>query len=275
MAGRLAAAALSSNSSLKTVVVVQVSVLVTDKPASPFSSTPLRTAVVLCSSMNLSRRSLRPIQVRSAVCAVECENNHCYVFATQDISRDLMHHVQGSGAPFTVEHAPTGRVAVKMFEDDLEATACTMAAEYVDRGWLVVNEFDLSAEVLVQIYRMRLRPVLLKVQTYILETTPLQGCTYTGRYIGKTQNLSLRLPHHWNKTGANWTKVHPPLSIAAILLEGGSTAEEVVDHENKVTLKLMKEYIEEHGPDGWRSVRGGVWTELNMSKPHELTRGHD
>jgi predicted GIY-YIG superfamily endonuclease len=219
--------------------------------------------------------SLRPIQVRSAVCAVECENSHCYVFATQDISRDLMHHVQGSGAPFTIEHAPTGRVAVKMFEDDLEATACTMAAEYVDRGWLVVNEFDLSAEVLVQIYRMRLRPVLLKVQTYILETTPLQGCTYTGRYIGKTQNLSLRLPHHWNKTGANWTKVHPPLSIAAILLEGGSTAEEVVDHENKVTLKLMKEYIEEHGPDGWRSVRGGVWTELNMSKPHELTRGHD
>ena len=82
---------------------------------------------------------------------------------------------------FTVEHPPTGRVSVKMFETNLEATAESMAAEYMERGYIVMNEFELSTEILAQIYRMRLSPVLLKVQTYILETTALPGCTLGAR----------------------------------------------------------------------------------------------
>jgi hypothetical protein len=37
-------------------------------------------------------------------------------------------------------------------------------------------------------------------------------------------------------------------------------------------LSLMKLFIEEHGPDGWRAIRGGSFTELHMSHPpHELS----
>jgi hypothetical protein len=57
-----------------------------------------------------------------------------------------------------------------------------------------------------------------------------------------TESKATAVPHHWNKTGANRTKAHPPMSIAATLLEGGSTAEEVVEHENKVTLSMMKAF---------------------------------
>eukprot|EP01049_Picozoa_sp_SAG25_P001581 SAG25_NODE_73_length_17157_cov_11.762575_6_plen_230_part_00 len=216
---------------------------------------------------NNKNSSLRPIQVTSTVCAVECADNHCYIFATQDISRDLCHHMQGSGAPFTIDHTPTGRVSVKMFETNLEATAESMAAEYMERGYNVMNEFELSTEDLAQVYRMRLAPVSLKVQTYILETTALPGCSYTGRYIGKTQNLSLRLPHHWNETGARWTKTYKPLSVIAILLDGGDTAEEVKKHENKITLDTMRAYIQNYGPDGWRSIRGGDYVDVNMNFP--------
>eukprot|EP01047_Picozoa_sp_COSAG01_P002379 COSAG01_NODE_63_length_29632_cov_270.650662_28_plen_142_part_00 len=138
------------------------------------------------------------------------------------------------------------------------------------RGWSVQNEFEVGPEVLQQIFRMRLQPVDLKVQTYVLETTPIAGTTYNGIYVGKTQNLSLRLPHHWVGTGARWTRLHKPLSIKTILLDGGETAEEVSNHENQVTLGLMRQFIRDHGPDGWKSVRGGSYTEVYMTGPPAL-----
>eukprot|EP01047_Picozoa_sp_COSAG01_P030761 COSAG01_NODE_2156_length_8253_cov_15.131280_7_plen_99_part_00 len=81
--------------------------------------------------------------------------------------------MQGSGSPYTVEHKPTGIVTVRMFEANLESTARDMAAEYVTRGWSVQNEFEVGPEVLQQIFRMRLQPVDLKVQTYVLVRPPM------------------------------------------------------------------------------------------------------
>jgi predicted GIY-YIG superfamily endonuclease len=211
--------------------------------------------------------SLRPIDVQTSIAAVECANNHVYIFPTQDLSRDLCHHMQGSGSPFTVAHAPTGKVAVRMFVTDLENAAREMVAAYASRDYTVQNEFDLSADAILQVYRMRLQPVRLTVQTYVLETTALPGVSYTGRYVGKTQNLSLRLPHHWVGTGARWTRLHKPVGVASISLVGGDTAEQVSEHEDAVTLNLMQEYIDTYGEDGWRSIRGGRWVEAYMSHP--------
>jgi predicted GIY-YIG superfamily endonuclease len=211
--------------------------------------------------------SLRPIDVQTSIAAVECANNHVYIFPTQDLSRDLCHHMQGSGSPFTVAHAPTGKVAVRMFVKDLENTTREMVAAYASCNYTVQNEFDLSADAILQVYRMRLQPVRLTVQTYVLETTALPNVSYNGRYVGKTQNLSLRLPHHWAGTGARWTRLHKPLTVANISMAGGDTAEEVSQHEDMVTLNLMQEYIDTYGEDGWRSVRGGRFTEAYMSHP--------
>ena len=36
--------------------------------------------------------SLRPIDVQTSIAAVECADNHVYIFPTQDLSRDLCHH---------------------------------------------------------------------------------------------------------------------------------------------------------------------------------------
>eukprot|EP01047_Picozoa_sp_COSAG01_P011429 COSAG01_NODE_500_length_16223_cov_42.586988_3_plen_255_part_00 len=210
--------------------------------------------------------SLRPIDVQTSIAAVECANNHVYIFPTQDLSRDLCHHMQGSGSPFTVTHQPTGKVAVRMFISDLEDVAREMVAAYASRNYTVQNEFDLSADAILQVYHMRLQPVRLTVQTYVLETTALPGVSYTGRYVGKTQNLSLRLPHHWAGTGARWTRLHKPLTVASISLDGGDTAEQR-EHENMITLQLMREYITQYGEDAWKSIRGGDYTDVHMSHP--------
>jgi predicted GIY-YIG superfamily endonuclease len=211
--------------------------------------------------------SLRPIDVQTSIAAVECVDNHVYIFPTQDLSRDLCHHMQGSGSPFTVTHRPTGTVSVRMFVTDLENAAREMVEAYASRGFITQNEFDLSADAILQVYRMRLRPVRLTVQTYVLETTALPGVGYTGCYVGKTQNLSLRLPHHWAGTGARWTRLHKPLTVTSISMEGGDTADEVSAHENMITLQLMREYITQYGEDSWKSVRGGDYTDVHMSHP--------
>jgi predicted GIY-YIG superfamily endonuclease len=217
--------------------------------------------------------SLRPICIKSGVCAVECQDKHVYIFPTQDLSRDLEHHVQGTGAAFTSAHPPTGEVTLQSFHDsfdDIVASSHALAEEYKQREYTVCCELELSDTELAAIHRMRLSPVTIRVHTYILELTPCEGCTYPGRYIGKTQSLTMRIHHHEAGTGAKFSKVHPMTGIHKILLDGGETYESSRQHEDAVTLKTMKEYIERYGSDAWQSVRGGSFTALVMAKPHEI-----
>jgi predicted GIY-YIG superfamily endonuclease len=99
------------------------------------------------------------VDISSALLAIECADQHCYIFATQDMSKAISHHLQGSGSPFTVKHKPTGKVTARMFETDLQSTARVMAEEYATHGWIVQNEFELSADELVSVYHMQLQPV--------------------------------------------------------------------------------------------------------------------
>jgi predicted GIY-YIG superfamily endonuclease len=112
--------------------------------------------------------SLRPMSVTSAIVALECADRHVYIQASQDLSRDLCHHEQDTGSPFTKEHKFTGTIlAVEMFPDDLQQAAFRMAEEYIAKGFSVCNEFTLSADELGEVLLMRLQPVAVTVQTYV------------------------------------------------------------------------------------------------------------
>jgi predicted GIY-YIG superfamily endonuclease len=169
--------------------------------------------------------SLRPMNVSSVVVALECADKHVYIQATQDLSRDLCHHVQGTGALFTRVHAFTGTVlAVEMFSDNLQQTASRLAEVYVANGHFVCNEFELPPCEVVEIARMRLEPVRVTVQTYVLLCTPLPDNDFCTVYVGKTMNLTARLLQHWQGTAAHWTGQHKPLRVEKILMHGGDTA---------------------------------------------------
>jgi predicted GIY-YIG superfamily endonuclease len=167
--------------------------------------------------------SLNPIRLQTSLCAVECEDEDgfefCYIQPSQDLSRDLMHHLQGSGSPYTQTYKPTGKVGIKLFVTDVEAESKALAEEYKAKDFSVFSELEQTDAYIAQCMRMRLAPVDLLVQTYVLECEPLANCNYTGRYIGNTQNLSLRIPHHFNRTGANWTKLHKPIGVFEVICD--------------------------------------------------------
>jgi predicted GIY-YIG superfamily endonuclease len=215
--------------------------------------------------------SLRPMAVSSAVIALECTDKHVYIQATQDLSRDLCHHEQGTGSPFTKQHPFTGNIlTVEMFSKDLQHTASRLAEEYIAKGCSVCNEFEMDAEELAEIFVMRMQPVTLTVQTYVLLCEPLPEKDYCTVYIGKTMNLTARILQHWQGTAAHWTSQHKPIRVEKLILSGGSSAEEVIQHETKLTLEYMREWMTKHGEDAWHSIRGGKYTSLQLGKPYEL-----
>lgn len=215
--------------------------------------------------------SLRPMPISSCVVVLECANMHAYIQPSQDLSRDLCHHEQGTGAPFTQTHRFTGTILeIEMFPGSLEETASRLAEEYKQHGYSVCNETEQSPEILGQTLLMRLRPVTLTVQTYVLTCEPKQDTTYPCIYVGKTMNLTARIIQHSQGTAAHFTRQHRLIKVQSILLCGGSTAEEVVLHETALTLQHMRKHIENYGEDAWDSVRGGRYTALTMGKPWEL-----
>eukprot|EP01043_Picozoa_sp_COSAG02_P049855 COSAG02_NODE_5054_length_4687_cov_7.076504_3_plen_263_part_00 len=215
--------------------------------------------------------SLRPIEVHSAVVVLECQDKHAYIQTSQDLSRDLCHHAQKTGSPFTRDHPFTGKIlSLNMFPGNLNETCTAMAAEYIALGYTVCNEMECSPDVLATTFLMRMEPVLVSVQTYVLRCNPRPNTEYDTIYIGKTQNLSSRLMQHWTGTAAHWTREHKPIEVIEILMSGGSSYEEVYRHETELTLNYMRDCMKEHGPDAWGSVRGGKYTAIHMGKPHEL-----
>lgn len=75
-------------------------------------------------------------------------------------------------------------------------------------------------------------------------------------YVGATENIQRRLRSHRYGGGAKWTQKHPVIEVAA-------TNENVTNWkavEKEVTLRMMEKY-------GWENVRGGPWTQRNLSSP--------
>ena len=75
-------------------------------------------------------------------------------------------------------------------------------------------------------------------------------------YVGITYNLNQRIAEHTQGDGAKWTRLHKPT--------GRILAVRVGDFEKELTLEFMRN-------KGWKNVRGGGWTKVDMySAPHEL-----
>ena len=76
-------------------------------------------------------------------------------------------------------------------------------------------------------------------------------------YVGITYNLNQRYAQHISGDGAKWTKLHKPMDVEQVWMEG---SEEL---ENQITLQLMDVY-------GRDNVRGGKFTKINLSDKKEI-----
>ena len=72
-------------------------------------------------------------------------------------------------------------------------------------------------------------------------------------YVGITYNLNQRYAQHISGNGAKWTKLHKPIDVEQVWMEG---SEEL---ENQITLQLMDVY-------GRDNVRGGKFTKIILDK---------
>ena len=80
-------------------------------------------------------------------------------------------------------------------------------------------------------------------------------------YVGISSNINKRIGEHMTGNGSKWTKRYKLIEIISI---------EVVPSiyyiwENNKTLELMLEF-------GWKNVRGGSWTKVDMKSPPKLIR---
>ena len=90
---------------------------------------------------------------------------------------------------------------------------------------------------------------------YILE---LENDRY---YVGESRNIEHRVSRHFDGDGAVWTQDHPPVRVVDTQEVEDSTARKKLERE--VTLLMMVKV-------GWRKVRGGGWTQRELSKPLPL-----
>ena len=108
-----------------------------------------------------------------------------------------------------------------------------------------------------------LDPSVIRAWVYVLR---LAGDRY---YVGVSKELNRRLEEHWSGAGSRWTKEYPPVDVETLHRCEGSGAD-VTALEKKVTLELMRRCITPDDPEGWRRVRGGPYTKLDMCKPRDL-----
>ncbi|MFC6954308.1 GIY-YIG nuclease family protein [Halorubellus litoreus] len=75
-------------------------------------------------------------------------------------------------------------------------------------------------------------------------------------YVGATNQLARRLRQHRDGHGAKWTQRHEVVELAAF--NANLSRWQAVEKET--TLRMMAAY-------GWRNVRGGPWTQRDLSSP--------
>ena len=108
---------------------------------------------------------------------------------------------------------------------------------------------------------------------YVLECQSANGEEHDHWYVGISSpgHLATRLDQHWCQRAARFTKTHKPVRVAAVHrapADGGAA----IRLERDVTLQIMRECIDRHGPDGWQRARGGPWCALTgLIKPIELS----
>ena len=84
--------------------------------------------------------------------------------------------------------------------------------------------------------------------------------------------INIRIANHCAGAGSRWTRAHAPTgAIYEVTICKGDTQESVLAHEDARTLEAMRVWCARHGPEAWRSVRGGRWTKvlLTVKPPFE------
>ena len=77
-------------------------------------------------------------------------------------------------------------------------------------------------------------------------------------YVGFTKEPNHRIKNHfYNKPKVSFLKKYPPVEVVIIIKDCEKKFEE------NLTSLLMKEF-------GWKNVRGGGYTQLNLPKPKFL-----
>ena len=78
-------------------------------------------------------------------------------------------------------------------------------------------------------------------------------------YVGFSDDVMSRVGQHFLNRGAIWTRIHKPVRVMSVV-PGDKHLEDVT------TIALMASH-------GWRNVRGGAWTSLELrSLPLPLAR---
>ena len=216
--------------------------------------------------------SLNPITLKTWLYAIECENDHVYIALTHDITKDIALHMQGNGAPFTREHPPLQPCTVTHVQMDLEnrkndADARLLAEQIHATGKTVCCECDASDAELAATFRMRLSDVTIKATLYEAEVKPSPGCDYNGSYIGVSNNWSMRGQQHRDGSGSNFTHDRGLTSKwLSWQFDCGETQHRIKTAENEFTESTMRSFNQRHGSDGWKSVRGGDYTAVDINK---------
>ena len=79
-------------------------------------------------------------------------------------------------------------------------------------------------------------------------------------YVGLTRNVDKRFNRHLAGKGANWTKIHKPLSILHREITETHVESIASKLEDALTLKIASQY-------GHDVVRGGQWCYVNNPVP--------
>ena len=117
-----------------------------------------------------------------------------------------------------------------------------------------------------------LAPVTIRCMCYAIVCKAIPGNDYPTLYIGTSNMLNIRIATHCAGAGSRWTRAHAPTGVIhEVSICPGNTQESVLAHEDARTLAAMRLWCERHGPDAWRSVRGGRWAKvlLTVKPPFE------
>lgn len=111
-----------------------------------------------------------------------------------------------------------------------------------------------------------LEPVTIRPFCYVIECASVPGCDYPSLYVGTSNMVNVRIANHMSGAGSRWTRAHAPTGVIhQMSVCRGDTQQAVLHYEDNVTLDMMRKWNHLHGPNAWRSVRGGRWSKVELS----------
>lgn len=94
------------------------------------------------------------------------------------------------------------------------------------------------------------KTALLDRHLYVLESANSKF------YVGQAVDPDRRIRKHFNGTGSQWTRLHPPMKILSCESLGVVDYRSAEHAENDLVLSLMRTH-------GFKNVRGGFFTNVN------------